>query len=70
MMYLDESAGFNYDFSEKELRSLMLFLRRYQQLMPETLENFIQALEKHFYETMSIGEAEEFFTGKHPELLK
>ncbi len=69
MIDLDKASSFSYTFSEKELQSLMLFLRRYQQLMPEKLENFMQALEKHFYENMSIGEAEEFFSGKHPELL-
>lgn len=66
---MDESSGFQYDFTEKELRSLMLFLRRYQQVVPPTLDSFMQAMETHFYETMSIGEAQDFFTGKHPELL-
>lgn len=66
---MDESSGFQYDFTEKELRSLMLFLRRYQQVVPPTLDSFMQSMETHFYETMSIGEAQDFFTGKHPELL-
>ncbi|NLK45136.1 MAG: hypothetical protein GX297_00510 [Treponema sp.] len=69
MKNLDMSSGFNYDFSEKELRSLMLFLRQYQQVVPAVLEIFMQSIEKHFYENMSIGEAQDFFTGKHPDLL-
>ncbi|MBQ7158735.1 MAG: hypothetical protein IJS09_04835 [Treponema sp.] len=51
-----------YDFSKRELRILARFIRQYQEKIPEGLEDFASAVEKAIYNSMSIDEAEAFYS--------
>lgn len=51
----------DYAFSETELRSLALLLRKHEESLDPELDGFLQFLEKYVYSTMTIEEAELFF---------
>ncbi len=53
--------GFSYQFSLDEIRTLIRFLRRHEEHLDPALENFMGAVEKYIYNTMTIDEAETFF---------
>jgi len=50
-----------YAFSEAELRSLALLLRKHEEGLDPELDGFLQFLERYVYSTMTIEEAERFF---------
>jgi len=52
---------FEYHFSDKELKKLAFFFRKYDSLVPNQLDNFKDAVEGYIYNSMSIDEAEVFF---------
>ena len=56
---LEES--FTYNFSSEEAKNLVLFLRKYENELPNSLKDFSIILHKHIYNSMTIDEAEEFF---------
>ena len=56
---LEES--FTYNFSSEEAKDLVLFLRKYENELPNSLKDFSIILHKHIYNSMTIDEAEEFF---------
>jgi len=51
----------DYSFSETELKSLALLLRKHEEGLDPALDGFLQFLEKYVYSTMTIEEAELFF---------
>ena len=51
-----------YDFSKRELRILARMLRKHQDKIPEGLEDFASAVERAIYNSMSIDEAEAFYS--------
>lgn len=51
----------NYVFSETELKSLTLLLRKHEETLDPELDGFLQFLERYVYSTMTIEEAEHFF---------
>ncbi|MBQ6779716.1 MAG: hypothetical protein IJP62_00635 [Treponema sp.] len=51
-----------YTFSKQELRILARFIRLHQEQIPEGLEDFAGAVEKAMYDSMSIDEAEVFYS--------
>ncbi|MCQ2613332.1 MAG: hypothetical protein MJ183_07000 [Treponemataceae bacterium] len=52
---------FSYTFTEDELKSLIRFLRKKQNDLPQELYLLYSVLEKAIYDSMSVEEAEEFF---------
>ncbi len=57
-----EDLHLTYEFSKRELRILARTLRQYQDKIPEGLEDFAAAVEKAIYNSMSIDEAEAFYS--------
>lgn len=51
-----------YTFSPREIRILARYFREHQNTIPTELEAFAQALESCVYNTMSIQEAELFYS--------
>ncbi len=51
----------DYNFSEAELKSLALLLRKHEETLDPELDDFLQFLERYVYMTMTIEEAERFF---------
>lgn len=59
--------NFPYAFTHKEAGDFALFLRKYENDLPHTLDHFMETLEAHLYNSMTIDEAEVFFHGKISE---
>lgn len=57
--------GFSYTFSVEEAKDIALFMRKFEDYIPDSLNNFTETIESHLYSSMSINEAEEFFHGKN-----
>ena len=57
--------GFSYMFTVEEAKDLALFIRKYEDSIPDSLNKFTETLESLLYNSMSIDEAEEFFHGKY-----
>lgn len=55
---------FSYNFSYKQAKDLVLFLRKHQEDVSFELEPFMNSLENFFYSSMTVSEAEEFFHEK------
>ena len=53
--------SFTYDFSEDELKALVLLLRKNEANLPGCLENLMLNLQNCIYDSMTIDEAEKFF---------
>lgn len=51
-----------YNFSSREIRTLARYFREHQRTIPPELEDFAAALEACIYNTMSIHEAELFYS--------
>ena len=61
----DESAGamsLDYHFTEREIKILARFFRRYQDSIPDGLIDFSVQIERTVYNSMSIEEAEAFYS--------
>ncbi|MBO7484589.1 MAG: hypothetical protein J6T84_00825 [Spirochaetaceae bacterium] len=56
--------GFSYKFTVEEAKDLALLMRKYEDSIPDSLNNFSETIESLLYNSMSIDEAEEFFHGK------
>lgn len=52
----------DYHFNERELRVLARFLRKNQEKIPDELLDFSTSVEKVMYNSMTIDEAEAFFS--------
>ena len=52
---------FRYDFSEDEIKALVLLLRKNEAGLAECLENLMLNLQNCVYDSMTIDEAEKFF---------
>jgi len=52
---------FSYDFTEDELRALVLLLRNNEAELPGCLQNLMLNLQNCVYDAMTIDEAENFF---------
>ena len=57
-----EDLDLTYHFSKQELRILARFIRQHQTQIPEGLEDFAAAVEKAMYNSMSVDEAEVFYS--------
>jgi len=57
----DFEESFTYNFSQEEAKDLVLFLRKYEKELPDSLKDFSLNLHKHIYNSMTIDEAEDFF---------
>lgn len=52
----------DYHFSETEIKFLARFFRKNQEHLPDELLNFSSQIEHAIYNSMSIDEAEEFYS--------
>ena len=52
---------FRYDFSEDEIKALVLLLRKNEATLSGCLENLLLELQNCIYNSMTIDEAENFF---------
>ena len=52
----------DYHFSETEIKFLARFFRKNQEHLPDELLNFSSQIERAIYNSMSIDEAEEFYS--------
>lgn len=57
------SSGYEYAFSLAEIKQLVLMLRKHEKELPAELRRLFSFLETRLYDTMTIEEAERFFTG-------
>lgn len=57
-----EDLQLTYQFTKRELRILARFIRLHQDKIPEGLEDFAGAVEKAIYNSMSVDEAEAFYS--------
>ena len=57
--------GFSYTFTVEEAKNIALFMRKHEDSIPDSLNNFTETIESLLYNSMSIDEAEEFFHGKN-----
>lgn len=55
-------ASLDYHFTEREIRLLAKFFRKHQSELPDGLADFSDKIERAVYNTMSIEEAEVFFS--------
>lgn len=53
---------FDYHFTEREVRVLARFLRKNQEQIPDELLDFSARVERVMYNSMSIDEAEAFYS--------
>ena len=53
---------FDYQFTEREVRVLARFLRKNQEHIPNELLDFSAKIERVMYNSMSIDEAEAFYS--------
>ncbi|MBQ7538028.1 MAG: hypothetical protein IJT42_03595 [Treponema sp.] len=56
------SLSMDYHFSEREIRQLARFLRNNQESLPDELINFATKIERAIYNSMTIDEAEAFYS--------
>ncbi|WP_296330372.1 hypothetical protein [uncultured Treponema sp.] len=56
------SLSMDYHFSEREIRQLARFLRNNQETLPDELINFATKIERAIYNSMTIDEAEAFYS--------
>lgn len=57
-----KGAALDYHFTESEIRLLAKFFRKHQSELPDGLIDFSDKIERSVYNTMSIEEAEVFFS--------
>ena len=57
----EPSPGFNYGFSEEEIKLLARLLRNNQSEIPPGLEIFSRKVELYIYNLMTIDEVEKFY---------
>jgi hypothetical protein len=57
-----DALSFSYTFSPRETALLARFLRSRQDEVPDGLADFLKAVEDVVYNSMSIEEAEKFYT--------
>ena len=58
---MNEHGTVQYDFTEAEIRSLALLLRKHEAVLDTRLDSFSAFIEDSLYRMMTIEEAEEFF---------
>ncbi len=51
-----------YRFNEREIKLLASMFRRYQEQVPDGLVDFVTKIERKIYNSMSIEEAEAFYS--------
>ncbi|MBR7064936.1 MAG: hypothetical protein IKI31_07315 [Treponema sp.] len=56
------SLSFTYNFSHRETSHLAYFLRKHQNEVPDALADFLKAVESAIYNSMTIDEAEKFYS--------
>ena len=56
------SLSFSYDFSPNETALIAHFFRDHEESIPSGLERFVHAVEKAVYTSISIGDAERFYS--------
>lgn len=56
------SLSLEYKFNDREIRSLARFLRNNQEQIPDALLGFAIKVERAIYNSMSIDEAEAFYS--------
>jgi hypothetical protein len=61
---MTNSGTVDYSFTEKEVRSLALLLRKQEGVLDSSLDDLKDFLEGHLYRIMTIEEAETFFDEK------
>lgn len=58
----NDSISFSYTFTPRETAHLAYFLRRHQEELPLALLDFFKKLETSMYNSMSITQAERFYS--------
>ena len=58
----DTSVFLDYRFTQREIRVLAKFLRKNQGQIPDELLDFAAKIERVIYDSMSIDEAEAFYS--------
>ena len=56
------SFSLDYHFTEREIKILAKFFRSHQESIPDGLLDFSTKIERVIYNSMSIGEAEAFYS--------
>ena len=59
---IEKTSFFEYRFTERETKSLARFLRKNQEQIPDELLDFSAGVERVMYNSMSIDEAEAFYS--------
>ena len=58
----ESRISLDYHFTEREIRILARFFRNHQEQIPDGLLDFSMKIERVVYSSMSIGEAEAFYS--------
>ncbi len=58
----ESQISLDYHFTEREIRILARFFRNHQEQIPDGLLDFSMKIERVVYSSMSIGEAEAFYS--------
>ena len=58
----DNGFTLDYRFNEREIKILASFFRRYEEQIPDGLADFAIKIERKIYNSMSIQEAEAFYS--------
>ena len=58
----NNTLSFSYHFSPRETSHLAHFLRKHQAELPDALLDFLKTVENVIYNSMSITEAEKFYS--------
>ena len=56
------SLSFSYEFSSDETALIAHFFRAHEESIPSGLEKFMHAVERAVYDSISIGDAERFYS--------
>ncbi len=59
---IEQGVSLDYHFNEREIRNLARLLRDNQERLPDALLNFASKIERAMYNSMSIDEAEAFYS--------
>lgn len=60
--YSAENPSLDYHFTANEIRYLAKFFRKNQEILPDALINFAMEIEKVIYNSMTISEAQKFYS--------
>jgi len=60
--FQEKDMSLDYHFSSKEIKLLAIFFRKHPENIPDGLETFAGTIERTVYNSLSIDEAEKFYS--------